>query len=185
MARKSKKYDRFFSTFEWAYPQALKAKKDGYLIESLILIVANIDALLRVLIYQKSQLNSKSNKVKNDDLFIQKPRDSKYPYGSEKSIIEAAHKSKVIDKKNKTALLAFLKSRNNFIHRLFLGNWKYAQLDSLIEKGKKYIVKLQMRAVKLAKKQEELGMLTGPSLLKDAPQEYKQIVKNTLQKYFE
>lgn len=185
MAKKTKKYDRFFSAFYWSHPQALKAKKEGYLIESLILILAHIDALLRIMIYQKSQIKSKTAKVINEDLFIQKPRDRRYPYGSERKIIEAAYKAKVIDKKTKTSLLAFLVSRNNFIHRLFLGNWKYAQLNSLIEKGDKHIKRLQERAKKLAEKQVKLGILADPAFDTETPQEWRSLVEKNLQEIFE
>lgn len=185
MARKPKKYDRFFSAFKWSYSRALEAKKDGYLIESLILVTAHIDALLRILIYQKSQIEHRTTRVRDDDLFIQKPRDRNYPYGSERKIIEKAYIEKVIDKTTKNSLLAFLVSRNNFIHRLFLGNWKYAQLNRLIDRGNKHVKNLQERSKKLAEKQVKSGILAGPAFTKKAPQEWENLADKTVQELFD
>lgn len=180
---KNNKYDRFFSAFLWSYQRLKKAKQEGFFIESLVLIVSSIDALLRILIYQKSQIKQGSFKVQDETWFIQEPSDNNFY--KERNIIEKALKEKVIDKKTKESLVAFLNARNNFIHRTFIGNWRYRQLKTLVERGEKHIVKIQARVKKLSEKQVKLGILPSPVVSKEAPQEWKDQSEKILREKFE
>lgn len=185
MPHKQKKFDRFFHAFSLSFPRAKEAEKNGYLIESVILMVAHIDALLRVLIYQKRQLNQKTTRIKDDALFVQKHNDKNYPYHSERIIINNAYRTeKVIDKKTKDSLLNYLNKRNSFIHRIFLGNWQYNKIKKLIKEGETLIDKLQVKAERHAQKQEKGGLLKGPVFRKTIEKSDEEQIQKTILKYF-
>jgi len=147
--------------------------------------VSSIDALLRILICQKRQLREKTTSNTDAALFIQKYRDRNYPYPSERIIIEKAYTpEKVIDKQTKISLLACLKERNSFVHRIFLGNWQYGNIEKLIKKGDALIKNLQIRAEHQAKEQVRSNLIKGPAFRKTRSTSDEDQIQKTITKYF-
>lgn len=172
-------FGNFMLTFEPVLILIERAKENNFLLEQLILSVSLIDAMLRNSLILKSQIDNENDEI--DELYIFQKEEKKY-YGEKKILVDA--KMRVLDNYSNSLSLKideFYKKRNKAVHRYFISNFQYSDLDNILRAGESIIselssilYKLEMEQIdkgvgmtRLAKDREDLG-ISNPLLRIDS-----------------
>jgi hypothetical protein len=137
----------------WPYAHAQKAYDDGYYIEAIQVIHGCIERQLRELIF-----NNRSNPGPHDnfdlayDLMLEVPLNI---------AVKVLFMQQVLSQVERDRLLAFNKTRNNIIHKIFFdtsnGGWHgypKTQYDKAFKDGLKLMIILEDKVHKLVQKKE-------------------------------
>jgi integrase len=118
-------FENFIYSYGAARDLLARAHRTGSLIEGLVLYVSLIDGLLRIALVLDKQLEDASGDV--DFSYIQQePGGRRY---SEKEIYEQAHRRGIITTDMKAKIVDLYERRNAVIHRFFLTDIKYVDLE--------------------------------------------------------
>ena len=155
----------FFENFLYSFGAARKllerAYHSGSLIEGIVLYVSLIDGLLRIALILDKQLRDDTSEF--DLSYVeQKPSGPKY---TERQIFEEAYKHQLIDETLKRSISDLYEKRNSLIHRFFLTDLKYADLEPWLDRYEEIYDKCYEIVDGLEKQQirESKGMVrTGP-----------------------
>jgi hypothetical protein len=118
-------FNNFIYSFGAARQLLERAHHTGSLIEGLVLYVSLIDGLLRMAIILDKQLQDASSDF--DFSYIEQKR--KGPRYTEREIYKEAYKRGLIDAKLKARITDLYNRRNAVIHKFFLTNIRYVDLE--------------------------------------------------------
>lgn len=131
-----------------------KAKATRSRLEALVLYSSLIDALLRIGIVLRRQLRSENDKIDADLIYQQK----KNSYLSERDIQRLALREKIISKRAFAKINSLYDRRNRAIHRYFISNFEYAELDPMLADYEKVYRYLNGMVGRLEKEQVRKGV---------------------------
>jgi len=154
-------FRNFLYSFGAARQLLERARSAGSLIEGIVLYVSLIDGLLRIAIILDKQLQDDNGDF--DFSYIeQKQTGPKY---SEGQIYEEAIKRHIIDVELKTKITDLYEKRNAVIHRFFLTNIRYVDLETWLGSYEEIFNQCYRKVYELESRQlhEGKGMTTtGP-----------------------
>jgi hypothetical protein len=167
-----------FENFVYSYGAArdllARAHRAGSLIEGLVLYVSLIDGLLRIALVLDKQLEDASGDV--DFSYIQQePGGRRY---NEKEIYEQAHRRGIITTDMKAKIVDLYERRNAVIHRFFLTDIKYVDLEPWLSSYEEVhehcyniVDELESRQLRERKGMTETGPKADPEMISRAVRE--------------
>ena len=151
----------FMRTFFSVHNLLTKAKESGSHIEALVLSASQVDAMLRFGMILKMQIRDKTRGY-DSSLVYQKGKKFKM----ERAIFDDSLEIKLITKSEFTELSRLYDFRNRVVHRYFISDLEYSEIDTCLKRYEKIIEKLGVKLQKLEQEQVKKGVgMTTPEQL--------------------
>jgi uncharacterized protein YutE (UPF0331/DUF86 family) len=128
---KENKFPNFVSTFEPVMLLLVRANKEEFLLEGLILSVSVIDALLRQCIMFRKQIEEETSNIFEEYIF----QEENGPYFYESNILKQAFKRGIIDEDFYNKLDKLYKERNKAVHRYFISSFQYEDIATILNEN--------------------------------------------------
>lgn len=157
---KENKFPNFVNTFEPAISLLLRANKDGFLLEGLMISVSIVDAILRQCIMFCKQIEEKTSEIFEEYIF----QEENGSYFYESDILKEALARNIIDEDFYKKLDKLYKERNKAVHRYFITTFQYEDIAKILNENIDTLSKLRKILYDIEEKQIETGYgVTIPS----------------------
>jgi len=150
---KENKFPNFVNTFEPVMLLLVRANKEGFLLEGLILSVSVIDAILRLCIMFRKQVEEKTSDIFEKYIF----QEENGSYFYESAILKEAYCKGIIDIDFYNKLDKLYKERNKAVHRYFISSFQYEDIATILNENIDTIQRLNQILYKIEEEQVKSG----------------------------
>lgn len=123
-------FKNFCETYDPVMRLIDRSKENGSLLEGLVLTTSLIDALLRNCLVLQNQIDNSNAEI--DEIYIYQRGRS---YISERNIFKEVHDRKIISADLFKQISDFYDERNKAVHRYFISNFQYMDIQTLLNKN--------------------------------------------------